>query len=178
LQEAVELLERLLQAAEAGGRMGSAIEILLLRALAHAAQGNIPLALVPLERALTLAEPERYVRVFVDEGRPMAQLLPAAALRGIRPGYTGRLLAAFEAEKQRGAEQAHLRAAQPLVEPLSPRELEILRLIAQGLSNQEIGARLFLALSTVKGHNRVIFDKLQVKSRTEAVARARSLDIL
>ena len=89
------LLERLLQAAEAGERTGSVIEILVLQALAHQTQGDIPAALLPLERALTLAEPEGYVRMFVDEGPPMAQLLREAAARGIMPAYTGKLLAAF-----------------------------------------------------------------------------------
>ena len=98
--EAIGLLERLLKAAEEGGRTGSAIEILVLQALAHQAQGDIPAALVPLHRALTLAEPEGYVRMFVDEGPPMAQLLREAAARGIMPDYTGKLLAAFEAEQQ------------------------------------------------------------------------------
>jgi LuxR family maltose regulon positive regulatory protein len=181
IHEAMELLERLLQAAEEGGRMGSVIEILVLQALAHEVQGDSSTALVPLERALTLAEPEGYVRVFVDEGRPMAQLLSEAATHGIMLGYVGKVLAAFEAEKQKSEEESYLPPATPdqiLVEPLSQRELEILRLIAQGLSNREISERLFLALDTVKGHNRRIFSKLQVQRRTEAVEKARSLDIL
>ena len=91
------LLERLLKAAQEGGRTGSAIEILVLQALAHQAQGDIPAALLPLHQALTLAEPEGYVRMFVDEGPPMAQLLLEAAARGIMPDYTGKLLAAFQA---------------------------------------------------------------------------------
>ena len=93
IHEAIGLLERLLKAAQEGGRMGSVIEILVLQALAHQAQGDIPAALVPLERALTLAEPEGYVRMFLDEGPPMAQLLREAAARGIMPDYTGKLLA-------------------------------------------------------------------------------------
>lgn len=101
--ETMGLLERLLNAAEEGGRMGSVIEILVLQALAHKAQGNVASALVSLERALTLAEPEDYVRIFVDEGPPMAQLLLEAADRRIMPDYTGMLLASFEAEKQRNA---------------------------------------------------------------------------
>jgi LuxR family maltose regulon positive regulatory protein len=179
--EAMGLLERLLQAAEAGGRMGSVIEILVLQALAYKAQGERPSALVPLKRALTLAEPEGYVRVFVDEGRPMAQLLSEAAAHGIMPDYTGRLLAAFEAEEQKSADESHVAPAPPaqsLIEPLSQRELEVLRLIARGLSNREISERLFLALITVKGHNRNIFRKLQVRRRTEAVALARELGLL
>jgi LuxR family maltose regulon positive regulatory protein len=161
--------------------MGSVIEILMLQALAHEAQGDSPSALVPLERALTLAEPEGYVRIFVDEGRPMAQLLSEAAARGIMPDYTARLLAIFEAEKQKSKDRSYPPPALPvqsLVEPLSQRELEVLQLIAQGLSNREISERLFLAVITVKGHNRNIFRKLQVRRRTEAIARARELGLL
>jgi LuxR family maltose regulon positive regulatory protein len=139
--------------------------------------------------ALALAEPGGFIRIFVDEGVPMAQLLSDAAAHGMMPDYAGKLLAAFEAEKQKGEDKSHLLPVpgtqgvpapgpQPLIEPLSQRELEVLRLIAQGLSNHEIGARLFLALDTVKGHNRRIFDKLQVQRRTEAVARARELGLL
>ena len=106
----------------------------------------------------------------------MAQLLSEAAAQGITPGYVAQLLAAFEAEKQ--DEDKSSAPAQSLVEPLSQRELEVLRLIAEGLSNDEIGKRLFLALDTVKGHNRRIYDKLQVQRRTEAVARARELGLL
>jgi LuxR family maltose regulon positive regulatory protein len=178
IHEAMELLGRLLQAAEEGGRIGSVIEILMLQALAHEAQGNNPTALLPLERALSLAEPEGYVRIFVDGGLPMAQLLSEAAGHGIMPDYTTRLLAAFEAEEQKSEDEPHLPPAQSLIEPLSHRELEVLRLIAQGLSNRQISQRLFLALSTVKGHNRIIFSKLMVGSRTEAVARARELGLL
>jgi LuxR family transcriptional regulator, maltose regulon positive regulatory protein len=174
----VGLLERLLPAAQAGGRMGNVLEILLLQALAHQTQGDLPAALVPLERALTLAEPEGYVRSFVDEGPPMAVLLEEAAKHGIAPNYVRQLLAAFEAEKQQSENNSYPPPAQPLIEPLSPREVEVLQLIAQGLSNQEISERLFLALGTVKGHNQQIFGKLQVQRRTEAVARARELGLL
>jgi len=189
IHDAQGLLERLLQAAEEGGRKGSVIEILVLQALAHEVQGNFAPALVSLERALTLAEPEGYVRTFVDEGLPMAKLLSEAAAHGVMPDYIGKLLAVFEAEKQKSEDESCLppvspalpeghRDSEPLIEPLSQRELKILQLIAQGLSNREISERLFLALSTVKGHNRKIFDKLQVQSRTEAVARARELGLL
>ena len=184
IREAMRLLDRLQQAAEAGGRMGSVIEIGVLQALAHQVQGNLAPALVALERALRPAEPEDYVRIFLDEGLAMARLLSAAAAQGMMPDYIGKLLAAFatvEAEAQPRADKADLppaSPAQPLIEPLSARELEVLQLIAQGLSNREISARLFLALSTVKGHNRKIFDKLQVQRRTEAIARARELGLL
>ncbi len=116
----------------------------------------------------------------------MLQLLREVSAREIMPDYTGKLLAAFEAEKRKGEGKPDLpsglpeghRDGEPLIEPLSQRELKILQLIAQGLSNREIGERLFLALDTVKGHNRKIFDKLQVQSRTEAIARARELGLL
>ena len=176
--EAMGLLERLLKAAEEGERMGSVIEILVLQAIAYHAQGNLPAALLPLQRALELAEPEGYVRMFLDEGSSMMQLLREASAREIMPDYTDKLLTAFESEKRKSEDKPDLPSAQPLIDPLSQRELEILKLIAQGLSNREIGERLFLALDTVKGHNRKIFDKLQVQSRTEAIARAHELGLL
>jgi LuxR family transcriptional regulator, maltose regulon positive regulatory protein len=178
IHQAIRLLERLLRAAEAGERAGSMIEILVLQALAHHAQGDIHAALMPLERALTIAEPEGYIRIFVDEGIPMAQILSEAVARGIMPDYISKLLAVFEAEQQKNEDKSYLPPAQPLIEPLSQREVEVLQLIARGLSNHEISERLFLALNTVKGHNRKIFGKLQVQRRTEAVARARELGLL
>ena len=129
--------------------------------------------------ALALAEPGGFIRLFVDEGPPMAHLLSAAAAQGMMPDYTGKLLAVLEADAQKLENTSSLPPpAQPLIEPLSPRELEVLHLMAQGLSNQEMSERLFLALSTVKGHNRNIFGKLQVQRRTEAVARARELGLV
>jgi len=174
----VGLLERLLKTSEEGGRMGSVIEILVLQAIAYHAQGDIPAALLPLQHALALAEPEGYVRMFLDEGSSMMQLLREASAREIMPEYTDKLLAAFEAEKRKSEDKPDLPSANLLIDPLSQRELKILQLIAQGLSNREIGERLFLALDTIKGHNRKIFDKLQVQSRTEAIARARELGLL
>ncbi len=168
--EAIGLLERLLHAAEEGGRMGSAIEILALQALAHQALGDTSAALAPLERALSLAEPENCVRVFVSEGPPMARLLTAAASRGIAPDYARRLLAAF-----REAGDAHPSERNEL---LSDREIEVLQLIAAGLTNREVAARLYLSLYTIKAHARSIYDKLDAHSRTQAVARARELGIL
>jgi LuxR family maltose regulon positive regulatory protein len=131
--------------------------------------------------ALALAQPGGFIRIFVDEGAPMVQLLSEAAAQGILSDYIGKLLAAFDAEKRKIEDKPDLSPAPPgqtLYEPLSQRELEILQLIAQGLSNRDIGERLFLALDTVKGHNRLIFDKLRVQRRTEAVARARELGLL
>lgn len=178
LDEAMGLLDRLLQAAEAGERMGSVIEILVTQAIAHEARGDLSQALVPLERALRLAEPEGYARVFIDLGAPMARLLTRAVALNIVSGYAGALLAACDTGTLPGDPAAPPPATLGLVEPLSPRELEVLHLIAEGFSNHEIAERLYLALSTVKGHNRVIFGKLDVQRRTEAVARARALDLL
>ncbi len=174
IHEAMGLLERLLQAAEAGRRTGSMIEILVLQALAHEAQGDTSSALVSLEHALTLAEPEGYVRIFVDEGLPMAKLLHEATNQRIKPDYICKLLVAFGPNIQSDT----IVPSQPLVEPLSERELEVLQLIAQGLTNRGIGERLFLALDTVKGHNRKIYGKLGVKNRTQAVKKVISLKIL
>jgi LuxR family maltose regulon positive regulatory protein len=179
IHEAMGLLERLLKAAEEGGRMGSVIEILMLQALAHEAQGNIPPALAPLERALTLAEPEGYVRIFVDEGRPMARLLYKALSQGVESDYIRRLLAAFPVAESEQTVSSPMRGSKSeLVEPLSERELEVLQLIAEGLTNQEVATRLYLSLHTVKVHARNIFTKLTVKNRAQAVARGRALGIL
>ena len=183
IEQATHLLDRLKRAAEAGGRIGSLIEIEILRALAQHVQGHLAPALVALEHALNMAEPEGYVRIFVSEGPAMARLLSAA--RRTAPEYIGKLLAAFpdagsqSFNSEMAAAPQHLTSEnQDVAEPLSTREREILELIAQGYSNSQIGARLFLAVSTVKGHNQRIFDKLQVQSRTEAVARARKLGLL
>ena len=167
IEDAARLLKRLLDAAEEGGRMGSVIEILALQALAHQALGDTSSALPPLERALSLAEPEGYVRVFVSEGAPMVRLVQEAASRGVAPDSAKRLLAAFPAAGPDGAQEL-----------LSDRETEVLQLIAAGLTNQEIAGRLFLSLYTVKAHARSIYDKLDAHSRTQAVARARELGIL
>jgi LuxR family maltose regulon positive regulatory protein len=126
---------------------------------------------------LAFAAPGGFVRSFVDEGMPMSHLLSAAAARGRMPEYIAKLLGAFETSQKKREDTSARPSAESLIEPLSQRELEVLRLITQGLSNQEIGERLFLALDTVKGHNRKIFGKLQVQRRTEAVARARELGL-
>jgi LuxR family maltose regulon positive regulatory protein len=175
LEEAAPLLQSLLQAAHAGGRTARAIEICALQALAFQAQADTGEALSALADALALAEPGGFVRVFVDEGPPMAHLLYEAARRDIAPDYTRRLLAAFPAFELEPPRPA---AAQEMIEPLSDRELEVLQLIAEGLANQDIADRLFLSLHTVKVHARNINSKLGVRSRTQAVARARTLGIL
>jgi LuxR family maltose regulon positive regulatory protein len=181
LHEALELLKQLFQTAQAGERMGRVIEISMLQALAHSrisASGLMEAdreeTFAALERALVQAEPQGYVRMFVDEGESMARLLYEAAARGIVPEYAGRLLAAFP----------DLTSVKPspatdeLVETLSPRELEVLGLIAEGQSNHEIAENLHLSLHTVKVHCSHIYGKLGVKSRTQAVAKAQSLGIL
>ena len=181
LLETIGLLDRLQQAAEAGGRMGNVIEILLLQALAHQAQSDNAAALVPLERALTLAEPQGYVRIFVDEGAPLTQLLRAVAAQRIMPDYTGKLLAAFGVEQPQNALHTPLPTAptaQPLIEPLSQRELEVLRLFKTELSGPEIAQELVVALSTVRTHTKSIYSKLNVNSRRAAVKRAIELDLL
>lgn len=181
LGEASSLLARLGRAAEEGGRTGSAIEILILQALAHDRQGDRPAALAHLERALTLAEPEGYVRLFVDDGAGMARLLGEAAARGITPAYTGQLLAAFAAEPHAPAgeiTQPAAAASSPLIEPLSQRELEILRLFQTELSGPEIAQQLVVALSTVRSHTKSIYGKLNVNSRRAAVRRAVELGLI
>jgi LuxR family maltose regulon positive regulatory protein len=174
-------VEPVRQQAEAEGWADEKLMVTILRAIAYHTLGQNDKAARLLDDALAMAQPAGFVRIFVDEGPPMANLLSEAAARGIMPDYTRKLLAAFEAERQSGAHgpsHAITPSVQPLIEPLSPRELEVLHLVAEGLSNREIGERLFIALDTVKGHNRSIFGKLQVHRRTEAVARARELGLL
>jgi LuxR family maltose regulon positive regulatory protein len=178
LSQVSGLLARLLVAAEEAGWVHETIKSLVLQALVFAESSDKDKALQALGRALALAEPGGFIRLFVDEGAPMAQLLLEAASHGVMPDYSGKLLAVFEAEERKSEDKPDLPPAQFLIESLSQRELKILQLIAQGLSNREIGERLFLALDTIKGHNRKIFDKLQVQSRTEAIARARDLGLL
>ena len=170
--QALNHLERLRQAAEDGGRMGSLIEILILQALGHRAHGDARAALVPLERALALAEPEGYVCVFLDEGAPMAALLEGAARRAIAPAYVLRLLSAS------GQAGPGVAAEQPLVEPLSERELDVLRLLASDLDGPDIAAELVVSLNTMRSHTKSIYAKLGVNSRREAVRRAAELDLL
>ena len=181
LGEALDLLERLRRPAEEGGRMGSVIEILVLQSLAYQLQGDRPAALSHLERALTLAEPEGYVRIFVDEGAGLAQLIEEAAGQGIRPSYTRRLLSSFAGAQEGPAGetiQPASRASSPLVEPLSQRELEILRLFKSELSGPEIAQELIIALSTVRTHTKSIYSKLNVNSRRGAVNRAVELGLI
>ncbi|MBN1584673.1 MAG: hypothetical protein JXA89_28460 [Anaerolineae bacterium] len=177
LDQALDLLARLLAAAEKAGWVHEQIKILCLQALALDAQRDGDGALVALERALALAEPGGYVRIFVDEGTPMATLLRRVAERDIAPAYTSKLLLSFG---EHAIEQATIEKTDgsPMLEPLSEREIEILQLIAQGLSNREIGEQLFISQGTVKAHTSNIYGKLGVRSRTQAVAQARDWGLL
>jgi LuxR family maltose regulon positive regulatory protein len=199
--QALRLLDRLLPAAEAAGRMRSVVEIVMLRALALAAWGDAIGAQTALERALTLAAPEGYIRMFVDEGAPMRLLIADCKLQiakriGSAAGQTGQRILAYTdsllshfglGEAARSPNLAEpidpteLAIGAPipnLIEPLSQRELEVLRLIADGHSNQGIADRLVVAVSTIKKHVNNIYGKLDVQSRTQALARARELHLL
>jgi LuxR family maltose regulon positive regulatory protein len=168
LDEARRMLGRLRRAAESSGRMGRLIQILTAQALVRRASGDEVGALTCLERSLALAEPEGYVRTFFEAGPGLVPLLRRALDHGIAPGYAARLLAAFGEPV----------ATQPLVEPLTPRELEILGLIAAGLRNQDIAGQLVISPSTVKRHISNLYGKLGASHRTQAVARARALTLL
>jgi LuxR family maltose regulon positive regulatory protein len=180
LDEAARLYARLLAATEAVGRNGRVIELLIGQSLVFQAQNELEAALAALRRALSLAEPEGYVRLFVDGGRGVAALL---AQVDALPAYVARLRAAFPGPPAKGTARSTSTTStieQPaaLVEPLSERELELLRLIAEGLTNQEIAEALTVSLNTVKTHVRSIFGKLDVRNRTEATARAHELGLI
>jgi len=178
-EDAIRVCQRLLDAAEAGGRTLRVIEILILQAITYQTMGDIDQAITTLEKALKIAEPEGFIRIFVDEGQPMARLLYEALSRRIASDYVQRLLTAFpDEEKARSTSLQADPSEFDLIEPLSERELEILQLIAEGLTNQEIGSKLYLSLNTVKAHTRNIYGKLGVNSRNQAAARARTLGIL
>ena len=192
LDEALGLLARLLEMAEVAGAILVAIEILALQAMAWQARGEVDQALTALQRALTLAEPEGYVRTFIDEGAPMGELLQQVKAQGIAASYADKLLTELEREtkdERRMTEpplsSSVLRPSSPvlseaegLVEPLSERELDVLRLLAAGLSNREIAQQLYLSVNTVKTHIRSIYGKLGVHSRMQAVNRARELGLV
>jgi LuxR family maltose regulon positive regulatory protein len=172
MHEAARLLERLLPAAETGGRTGRVIEILVLRALAHQALGDTPAALAALERAMMLAEPEDYVRVFADEGPPMTSVLRAAAKQGTRRDYARRLLAAV------GTTETGSRTTLALIDPLSERELDVLRLLGTELDGPAIARELMVSLNTMRTHTKNIYAKLAVTNRRAAVRRAAELNLL
>jgi LuxR family transcriptional regulator, maltose regulon positive regulatory protein len=144
----------------------------VLQALAHQALGDIAAALLPLDRVLALARPEGYVRTFLDEGAPMAALLHAAAKRRIAPDDVQRLLAGS------GASGAPPAARQALINPLSDRELDVLRLLATDLDGPDIASQLMISLNTMRTHTKNIFSKLGVNNRRAAVRRAEELELL
>jgi LuxR family maltose regulon positive regulatory protein len=164
---AMRLLTRLYDFTKAGGRTARMMEVLLLQALVWQARGDRDRALELLQQALNLPRTDDYIRVFVDEGKPMLDLLRAAASKNIHVAFVNRLLDAFGQSKKHS-----------LIEPLSDRELEVLSYLAQGLSDQAIADRLYLSLAAVKWHDRNLYGKLNVNNRTQAVARARELGIL
>jgi LuxR family maltose regulon positive regulatory protein len=176
--EALPLLDRLTQAAEAGGRTGAVIETLVLRALGHDAANEQRAALEHVGRALLLAEPEGYARVFVDEGDRMRELLRRASARRVAEGAVKRVLAEFDAPRVGSRAEAPVAAVPEASLLLTPRELVILRLIAGGLRNKEIAARLSITMATVKRHVANAYAKLGVSHRTAALKKAQELNLL
>ncbi|MEM7343422.1 MAG: LuxR C-terminal-related transcriptional regulator [Chloroflexota bacterium] len=181
IHQAITFLDRLLQAAESEKRIGSQIEILILQAVAYEAREKIPAALASLTRALTLAEPEGHIHIFVNEGEVIAQLLREATHRHILPTYIDKLLAAFDNRDPHPPVDKSENLAPstfPLTETLSQRELEVLRLFKTELSGPEIARELTIALSTVRTHTKNIYSKLNVNNRRAAVKRASELGLI
>jgi LuxR family maltose regulon positive regulatory protein len=169
---AAQLLERLLHAAEAGGRTGNLLDVLVVQALAEQARGDLPAALAALRRALALAEPRGYARMFTDEGPRLGVLLRGVAAEGAGAGYARRLLAASVAVGGSPPVPAGL------VDPLSARELDVLRLLGSDLDGPDIARELFVSVNTVRTHTRNIYAKLGVTNRRAAVRRGEDLDLL
>jgi LuxR family maltose regulon positive regulatory protein len=178
IHEAIDLLERLLQTAEADRRMGSVIEILVMKALALQALGNGSQALASMERALTLAMPEGYVRIFVDEGEPMRLLIEELSRNRNHPlsDYADKLLAAFT-QPVTALKSSITHRKSDMIEPLSERELEVLKLLRSELSGPDIAQQLIVSLNTLRTHTKNIFNKLGVNNRRAAVRRAEELDL-
>ncbi len=176
VDQAAPLLARLLENSRAGARLGRTIEILALQALALHRAGDLEQALDTLAQVFALAEPEGYVRTFVDEGPGMEKLLRLAVARGVSGDYAAALLRAFDPPSPPRAQD--LPGVQPLVEPLTARELEVLRLLSAGLTNREIADEFFVTLGTVKSHVNRIYRKLEAPNRVRAISRARELNLL
>jgi len=177
--EALPLLKRLQEAAHSMGQLGNEIRYLVLIGLAHHALGDSPAAMISLSKALTLAKPQGYVRLFVDEGVPLAELLQMAISQNSEPDYAEELLAAFPDDIRAAMGVGIVGAVSDmLVEPLSERELEVLQLMAEGYKYQEIGEQLVISVNTVRHHTRNIYSKLNVNNRAQAIARANDLNLL
>lgn len=186
LHTALGLLERLLQAAQARGRNGSVIEILILQALTYQAQGGQPRALAWLERALKLAEPEGFVRIFVNEDEAMQLLIldfgskiEKSAHNGVQPllSYVDKLLMAFPQPAITSSPSKIQNRKSEIIEPLSERELDVLKMLRSELSGPEIAERLIVSLNTLRTHTKSIFNKLGVNNRRAAIRRAEELDL-
>ena len=185
-EDALELLEKLLQIAAISGRLGGLIEILVNKALALQKRNETARAISTILRALFLGEPEGFIRVFITEGTPMLDLLrkvieyrqdeKLTETYEVSDSYINNLLTALEIQHQRF--QSRGQTAQALAEPLSEREFDVLKLLAAGLSNREIGENLYVGINTVKTHIRNIYGKLNVRSRTQAIAQAKKLNLL
>jgi LuxR family maltose regulon positive regulatory protein len=178
IDNALELLARLLHMAETAGAVGRVIVVRVAQAMALEAQGNRDHALHMLEEALSLAEPQGYVRTFIDWGVPMGLLLRQAASRGIAVDYAGKLLGALEKEAKDAARMTVRAPSSVLLEPLSERELQVLRLLATHLSSTEIAEQLFLSANTIRSHIKSIYSKLDVHSRQDAIVRAEELGLV
>jgi LuxR family maltose regulon positive regulatory protein len=177
--EASSLLKRLSGAAQSGGRFGRLIEILNLWAVAFYLQRKISEALRVIEHSLELAEPESYIRIFIDLQEPMAQLLELAVKNGIHPEYARQLLANFPAAEDSKKAPINVQKHNlALLEPLTQREIEVLQLIAEGQANKEIAKHLFISLRTVKFHTTNLYAKLEVSGRAQAIIKARELGLL
>lgn len=176
LEQAKHFLTSLLKASEEGGRRGSLIEILMLQVVVNQLEGNTSNALALLKRALDVAEPEHHVQVFVAEGKALHELLKAAITEGIGGDFARQLYAAIS-KTAAHTDRVH-RGEGVLIEPLSNREIEVLRLIAAGMRNQEIADHLYISLATVKRHISNMYGKLEVSHRTEAVAKANDMNLL
>jgi len=173
--DALHLLDRLHDAAAAGNRTGHRIHILILQARAYQAAGQINHALTALQNALTLAEPEGFLQVFVDEGDAMKHLLHAVSQQGSPAGFARRL---HQHLTQPQAAAAPASPPQPLIEPLSERELDVLRLLGTDLNGPEIARELMISLNTMRTHTKNIYSKLGVNSRRTAVRRAEALALI
>lgn len=179
LDDAGMVLDRILEASEQGGRVAQIIEVLILQSFLWRDRGDSEQAMTQFERALTLGEAGGFLRIFLDEGDPVRQLLLEADDRDILPDYVHSLLDAFNPDMEMPpATRPDSRAEDVLVDPLSERELEVLELIAEGLTNQEVASRLYLSAHTVKVHTRNIYSKLDVHNRTEAVTTAIAIGMI